>query len=841
MSCLWRSIIVFVWCLVTKNNLAITTGIRSSSILDITFDKFSNGLDKYTISVGKVAWLHAVPPGIAIKNASITKGTDMLGHYTSYACTYKMNASIEDATILWNAEIRMYDTLSAARWIQTWPNGANGVNASFNFSSATLAPVVSWPAFDFGGALNQLRWFTWAGGQLGYESGHGIDGSKVGSRIFHGQTGNTPSPLFLVDEETNATLVVSPFDHFTSSLCHEIHMSQSTIAKKWGCGIANTVKALPKEFSSSIILFAGLDVSATMDSWGKSMRQAYGTSRKSDVQTTHVGYYTDNGAIYNQKVNLDAAAEKINGTALDLFGKIFDGFKVAGLPLAYIQLDDWWYYSGNDCGAHPGEFIMCNSSAKTSLFPTGLAGLHERITVPLNVYAVEFAKDNPTFVNANATPVRSVWPSPAGGWIPSPETALRFYRQLFTTWKKAGMSIYEIDFMVFLDYQTPIFYSSPEGATPWLTGMATAAAELNITIQYCSATVFDIMEALRFDVVTNIRASTDYACYINYKIGPGFLISWALGLPPSKDVLWTTEVQPNLWEQRTCGFFNHSNAELDIVLAIFSMGPVGIGDGIGFTNMTRARACCRADGRILQPDKPLTPLDFTLWLDRVEKFGTIIFSECMHSSTSNLSSLQNPKCEPLLLQSHTTLRVRLNKTNTVAQFHHLLAVAVRHFPVDLGSLYPSLPGDPSKYIFLRRSTLAHHCVEGTDAFTSGCVHRTNCNTSKGDICMPDLYTDFGFADGNLPARLGWSLYMLVPTNLAGSGWILLGELDKYNPISSQRIDLVRANENSSTMIVMVLGAPNEKVELWAINDMGVLHVERATINAQGKSTISFGK
>ena len=52
------------------------------------------------------------------------------------------------------------------------------------------------------------------------------------------------------------------------------------------------------------------------------------------------------------------------------------------------------------------------------------------------------------------------------------------------------------------------------------------------------------MQSLRFNAVTNIRASTDYACFQNYQVGPGYLISWALGLRPSKDVLWTTEVQP---------------------------------------------------------------------------------------------------------------------------------------------------------------------------------------------------------------------------------------------------------------------------------------------------------
>ena len=74
--------------------------------------------------------------------------------------------------------------------------------------------------------------------------------------------------------------------------------------------------------------------------------------------------------------------------------------------------------------------------------------------------------------------------------------------------------------------------------------MNAAAVAKNVTIQYCSASAIDAMQSLRFDAVTNIRAFTDYACFVNYRVGPGYLISWALGLRPSKDVLWTTEVQP---------------------------------------------------------------------------------------------------------------------------------------------------------------------------------------------------------------------------------------------------------------------------------------------------------
>ena len=52
-----------------------------------------------------------------------------------------------------------------------------------------------------------------------------------------------------------------------------------------------------------------------------------------------------------------------------------------------------------------------------------------------------------------------------------------------------------------------------------------------------------------------------------------------------------------------------SNCELNALVATLSTGPVGIADKAGDTNATLVRRCVRADGRILQPDKPATAVD----------------------------------------------------------------------------------------------------------------------------------------------------------------------------------------------------------------------------------------
>ena len=40
-----------------------------------------------------------------------------------------------------------------------------------------------------------------------------------------------------------------------------------------------------------------------------------------------------------------------------------------------------------------------------------------------------------------------------------------------------------------------------------------------------------------------------------------------------------------------------------------STGPVGSGDAINYTNVERIMKCCRKDGLILKPDRPLTTIN----------------------------------------------------------------------------------------------------------------------------------------------------------------------------------------------------------------------------------------
>ena len=144
--------------------------------------------------------------------------------------------------------------------------------------------------------------FAWNAGQLGFTAANG----PLTPRAFRGQTGNVPSPLFFVDRQTNATLVVSPMDHFHGWACTSINDTTISPASGagpgpsgWGCGIMNTVPELPAGFESGTVLFGGVGVTDTMATWGSAMQAWYNTTREEDIQTTKLGVYTDNGIASN--------------------------------------------------------------------------------------------------------------------------------------------------------------------------------------------------------------------------------------------------------------------------------------------------------------------------------------------------------------------------------------------------------------------------------------------------------------------------------------------------------------------------------------------------------------
>ena len=424
-----------------------------------------------------------------------------------------------------------------------------------------------------------------------------------------------------------------------------------------------------------------------------------------------------------------------HGPLDDMVRKAMAELQAAGIPPAYVQLDDWWYPA--EAASHD-HMCVRELAPNATLFPGGLPALGANTTYLL--YAPFWCKDNVYAANF------SFVCSPAA-CDPAPDDAFAFYDMLFALQPDgAAWTNYEVDFL--WDQIQWLFLGSVDGADKWLAGMDAAARQHGKHIQYCMAHPGAFMAALAFPAVTNGRASADYILpELNLgQLGKNMLFFSALGtVVPSKDNFWSTDNQPAVRPpppgMRACdgGAHNNTLAELEALLATLSTGPVGVGDAPGYTNATLVRRATANDGRILKPAKPLTPLDASLF-------------PSYHG--------------PAIWQTHSVID---NVT-----WHWVLAPQTTAAPVTISAadLWPpvAMPGR-----FAVRQW--------------GATNATIVNVSDpGTVLM------------TVPANQSFA-YVMASPSLGDTDWVLLGEPDKFVPISAQR--LAGLTFNASTVCVTV--------------------------------------
>ena len=83
-------------------------------------------------------------------------------------------------------------------------------------------------------------------------------------------------------------------------------------------------------------------------------------------------------------------------------------------------------------------------------------------------------------------------------------------------------------------------------------------------------------------------------------------VCWCKKIICFKDTFWSTSDEPGS-PYKPSGM--EPLPEREIVLAVLSTGPVGPGDAINYTNGERIMKCCRQDGLILKPDRPISMID----------------------------------------------------------------------------------------------------------------------------------------------------------------------------------------------------------------------------------------
>ena len=246
--------------------------------------------------------------------------------------------------------VNRYNDIPVVVFGQRFVDGAT--NTSLPYNNDTIS---SFPRFGVEQSFEtKLGYFSLHGGQL--KSTTVAPWSEV---VYHGADGGLPLVIF--DNKLENAIILSPLNSFMAS---SITSSPTGVFDETtvGFGLLSTIKEVPKGYVYETVLVAGQNVTGVYDRWGELMRLKFKKGNyfhESDFTLNNLGYWTDNGACYYHYHGSYPNYEEVF-KSLTLF------MQKESLPYCYIQLDDWWFFWGENGG-------MKNWTAKPDVFPDGMS------------------------------------------------------------------------------------------------------------------------------------------------------------------------------------------------------------------------------------------------------------------------------------------------------------------------------------------------------------------------------------------------------------------------------------------------------------------------------------
>ncbi|GFO39687.1 non-lysosomal glucosylceramidase [Plakobranchus ocellatus] len=201
------------------------------------------------------------------------------------------------------------------------------------------------------------------------------------------------------------------------------------------------------------------------------------------------------------------------------------------------------------------------------------------------------------------------------------------------------------------------------------------------------------------------------------------------------------------------------------LVATFSTGPVGPGDGIGYVNSSLLMKCCNSDGLILRASRPLTIMDKSLKQAAFVGGNPTGLGEALYSTIANISG-------------HifgTILATEVNGSYNLE-------------PIDLTPDYPGECEDVTTFIY-NSFTGKFRAWSSSLPFT---VDATTCGT---ELCV--FYST-----------------SLIRVDTENTHVGLLGEMNaKFSPVSPQRFFAIRTSGTGEFEVKVRMSA-GENIDVW---------------------------
>ncbi len=479
----------------------------------------------YTITTRQPAWTFRGHVGAPLTSLILAGGTDRLGRYREIRFTYR-------GRVARVSSIRLYEARPLVLFRITY------LAASSN--SEPFPTFTAYPQHLF---------------HLSYHGSFGTYGFNLAG---------SDSPWLFFDAHANSFLLSPAANFLQATLAMNADGSISS-------GINQAIRTLPAGFTHETILAIGSGINRVYTTWGQAMTMLQGKARPANDATStldRLGYWTDHGASYYYRY----IPGKGYGGTLEAVKR---DFARRGIPLAYMQLDSWWYPKGAPPNWKNGMSGIALYTADPTLFPKGLGAFQRQLGLPLVVHARWIDAGSPYRTRYKMSGNVSVDP--------------RYWQTVMAYLRQNGVEVYEQDWLS-APAQTALDLSDPNA---FLNEMAGAANANGLTLQYCMPDPRDYLQSTLYNNVLTIRVSDDRFERSHWD---AFLydsrLASALGLWPWSDVFMSSETD-------------------NLLLSTLSGGMVGIGDRLGSESKANLFQTIRPDGVIVKPDTSIVPLDET--------------------------------------------------------------------------------------------------------------------------------------------------------------------------------------------------------------------------------------
>lgn len=495
-------------------------------------------------------------------------------------------------------------------------------------------------------------------------------------------------------------------------------------------------------------------------------------------------FYFQNGAYYDWYAYEPDITSK--GVPQDVLTSLFDTFRNGSysttLPVKHVMLDAYWMNN-----LRPDGNCKVNDSFWTLPFPrpemlsSELGGAGVILYNGPQCAETSYAEDWPLVYSLYWN---EGWGSGTLSEIAGVNSSA-FYTSLFSKLSTiTNLTGFTQDFLDFHHLLFPAFLEDAKGNDAWQSGQAEAALNAHLPVQYCMAEPSDLLNSVRFNAVTNARASQDYGAGSgsSWRIASTSLLLSAIGLRASKDNFWSGSSSTDRGRE--------PSPFLSGVVTALSHGPVGFADKIFEANPNVLLPTINQLGTILHASRPAT------WLD-AQWHGV------------------GPLAQGDVRLTHSVISEFL--------FYSLLAVelgkGIVSSSLTLNDLYP-LPSASLTYAMWQYNNSACFTLNSP---------ASQCITSVG-----------GPFNGNLipappvPDETLWELWSLSP--ILSNGKIFLGEYKKYVAVSPNRFSNLQVL--NSQVCLDIVGAPNEMLTIsWISNE--VVGMKDIVLQKDGTLTSCF--